>query len=450
MPTLDQLPGPRTPRIFNTFEFALAPRRFARRHAERHGRVYRMRSLQGDVVITADPEHVRRVFAADSDTFASFSGLALSALFGPRSVLLTSGAVHRRQRKLLAPPLHGPRLRAFGESMQKLADQHVARLQPGQSLRALDLTTSFTLDVIVQTVFGVTNEREGRELASLLTTLVHEVPAIALFVTRLQTRWFRPWARYLATRDRFDRWVSEKIETQRRAASQGGDVLSLLLEARYDDGSAMDEGEIHDQLITLLLAGHETTSIALASCMSRLVRHPEVLARLRSELDGVPEGADVQRLPYLSAVIDETLRIDPIVSDVARVPKVDFALDDQLTITPKQLLLVLMEGLHHDPELYPDPSAFRPERFLERKFTPFEYAPFGGGVRRCIGAAFSDYETKIMLAALVRRVDFSAARSAPDKRVRRNVTMGPRDGVPLIVDRLRTPPRVAQPPAVSG
>ncbi|MDB4986466.1 MAG: cytochrome [Myxococcaceae bacterium] len=437
MPTLEQLPGPRSPRVFNTLEFALAPRRFALRHAQKYGRVYRMRALQAEVVITADPEHVRRVFAADSDAFSSFSGLALRALFGPRSVLITSGPVHKHQRKLLAPPLHGARLRAFGATMQALADRHVATLAEGQEFRALELTTNFTLDVIVQTVFGVTAEVEAAELREVLQAMVHHIPPIALFVPRLQTRWFRPWARYIKTRERFNNWVANKIEQQKRAATLGSDVLSLLLAARYDDGSEMDESEIRDQLITLLLAGHETTSIALASCMSRLARHPEVLARLRSELDAHPLSDDVQRLPYLSAVIDETLRIDPVVSDIARVPNVDFALDDGLTVTPKQLLLVLMEALHHDPVLYPAPHEFRPERFLERKFAPHEFAPFGGGVRRCLGAAFSDYETKIMLATLVRRLELAPARKQPDRRVRRNITMGPKNGVPLRVVKLR-------------
>jgi cytochrome P450 len=283
----------------------------------------------------------------------------------------------------------------------------------------------------------VTAEAEADELRALLGALVHDVPPSALFAPPLQHAWYPPWARYLKSRERVNRWLAAKIATGRRTAQSGDDVLSLLLEARFDDGSRMDDEEVHAQLLTLLLAGHETTAITLASCMSRLARHPEVRARLERELAALAPGDDVQRLPYLSAVIDETLRIDPIVSDVTRIPRADFALSADLTVTPRQLLVVLIEGIHLDPTLYPSPFTFRPERFLERKYAAHEFVPFGGGVRRCIGAAFSDMETKIMLAALVRRTSLALVSDRPERRVRRNVTMGPQRGVPMRVERLR-------------
>jgi cytochrome P450 len=435
--TLDTLPGPRTPGLVNTLEFAFAPRFFTLRHNKKYGRVYRVPALAGDAIFTSDPEHVRRIFAADSDTFRVLAATSLKALFGPRSVLLTAGPTHKRQRKLLAPPLSGARLRGYAATMQQLADRQIDTLTLGRQFRALDLTTAFTLDVIVQTVFGVTAESEADELRTLLKALVHDVPPSALFAPPLQQAWYPPWARYLRSRDRFNRWLEAKIATGRRTAQSGNDVLSLLLEARYDDGSQMDDEEVHAQLITLLLAGHETTAITLASCMSRLARHPEVRAKLESELDALAPGDDVQRLPYLSAVIDETLRIDPIVSDITRIPNADFALDADLTVTQNQVLVVLIEGIHLDPALYPSPLTFRPERFLERKYAAHEFLPFGGGVRRCIGAAFSDMETKIMLATLVRKTSLSLVSDRPERRVRRNVTMGPRHGVPMRVAHLR-------------
>jgi cytochrome P450 family 110 len=429
------LSGPRTPGLFNSLAFGFFPRHTALGHARKFGRIYRMPALQGDIVVTAEPEHIKRIFSAESDTFRTYSR-PLRGVFGAQSVLLTWGPPHKRQRKLLAPPLTGTRLRAFGDTMQQLADRHVGSLRVGSTFRALDLTTAFTLDVIVSTVFGVTGEAEARELSGLLQALVHGLPPIAIFAPPLQQPWFPPWRRFLAARAGFDRWVGHKIAERRQSGSAGSDVLSLLLEARYDDGSAMSDDEVRAQLVTLLLAGHETTSIALALCMGRLARHPHVRARLADELAGPEAGVELARLPYLSAVIDETLRIDPIVSDVARIPNADFALDERHTVSSRQLLLVMIEALHHDPALYPDPGVFRPERFLERKFTPFEYAPFGGGVRRCLGAAFSDYETKIMLATLVRRTALSLV-GPPDRRVRRNITMGPAEGVPLRVDALR-------------
>jgi len=418
-------------------EFGFAPARFAARHARSYGRSYAVPALGATFLFTADPAHVRRIFAADSSSFLSFSSFSLRNIFGPRSVLLTSGPTHARQRKLLAPPLTGQRLRAFGATMQQIADEHVSALTAGQRLRAIDLTTDFTLDVIVRTVFGVEGGEAARELKELLGALVHSVPPVAIFVPRLQQEWFPPWARYQRIRRRFDRWVRGQIAQRRREPTRREDVLSLLLEARYDDGSEIESDEVCDQLVTLLLAGHETTALALATCLGRLHRHPDVLEKLRAELAPGQGPEDVQRMPYLSAVIDETLRIDPIVTDVARVPTGLFHVEEDLVITPRDVVVVLIEALHRDPDLYPEPERFRPERFLERRFTPFEYAPFGGGVRRCLGAAFSDYETKIFLATLLRRSELALTRPGPEPRVRRNITMGPKFGVPLAVQKVR-------------
>jgi cytochrome P450 family 110 len=432
------LPSPRTPALFNALEYGFSPRRFARRHTARLGRAFLVPLRPESALFTSEPEHVRRIFGADSDAFKTLAAISLQGLLGARSVLLTSGAEHRRQRKLLAPPLNGARLRAFGATMQTIADQHVARLTPGQSFRAHDLTTAFTLDVIARTVFGVSAPDGDPELRALLTALVHEIPRFAIFAPFARGSWYPPWTRYLRQQQHFERWLNDKLAERRREAARGEDVLSLLLEARYDDGSAMDDREIRDQLVTLLLAGHETTAIALATCLSRLHRHPDVLARVQQELAAhAPTPESVVRLPYLSAAIDETLRIDPIVTDVSRIARAEFALDDELVLKPQQVVIVLIEALHRDPQLYPEPERFRPERFLERKYLPHEFLPFGGGVRRCLGAAFSDYETKIMLATLLRRVELRLRDARPEPRVRRNITMGPKRGVPMRVERLR-------------
>jgi cytochrome P450 len=207
----------------------------------------------------------------------------------------------------------------------------------------------------------------------------------------------------------------------------------LLLQTRAEDDSPLEYEELRDQLVTLLLAGHETTSIALASCLEQIHRHPAVLARLRNELSELSDPEEVQRNAYLAAVIDETLRIAPILSDVARRVRGEFWLDEQLKLSTHDGVMVLIEALHHDPELYPEPAQFRPERFLERKFATYEFVPFGGGARRCLGAAFSDYETKILLSTIVRRVSLQLQRTRPDPRARRNITLGPKYGVPMRV-----------------
>jgi cytochrome P450 family 110 len=428
MPTYEQLPRTRAPAVLASLEYGFAPRRFTLRHRERLGNVFIINGLYGPGVFTSDPEHVRRIFAADSDAFSSSAANSIMEVVGERSVLVTSGAPHKRQRKLLAPPLHGARLREFGQAIQQIADRHVATLTPGRELRALGLTTAFTLDVIVQTVFGASNDDEARVLRSLIRELVRAFWPLFVIVPQLKQPWFPQWARFLEARERFRSWTLAKIRTARRDGERSASVMSLLIEARYDDDSEMDDGEICDQLVTLLLAGHETTAITLANAMSRVSQHPEIAQGLREELN---RGDDVSRAPYLSAFVDETLRLDVVVPDVGRIAKRDFALDDQLTLRKGQFVMVSIEGLHMDPELYAQPLTFRPERFLARKFAPHEFVSFGGGVRRCIGAAFSDFETKIMLATLLRQTSWTLTRGKPDRRVRRNVTMGPQHGVPI-------------------
>lgn len=428
------LPKPKTPQLLGLLEYAFAPRRFAARHAKRLGRVYRVDGATGTIVVTSEPEHVKRVFAAAPEAFDTYSQFTLGGVLGRQSVLVTAGETHRRQRKLLAPPLTGARLRAFAATMQAIADRHIDTLTPGREFRALDLATDFTLDVIVRTVFGVTEAEEAAHLTDILRAMVDEVPVIAVFQPRLQKPWFPPWARYLQVSQRFDVWLQGKLAERRQRAERGDDVLSLLLQTRAEDASPLEYEELRDQLVTLLLAGHETTSIALASCLEHIHRHPAVLGRLREELASAPADPElVQRSAYLGATIDETLRIAPILSDVTRRVRERFWLDDQLCLRAKQGVMILIEALHQDPELYPAPERFRPERFLERKYASYEYAPFGGGVRRCLGAAFSDYETKILLATLLRRTHLQLQRSRPDPRVRRNITLGPKYGVPLRV-----------------
>jgi cytochrome P450 len=432
--TYRSLGGPRTAPLVTSLYYGFLPQRFAERHAAEFGRSYLLRAKPVPYLVTSDPEHLRRIFAADSDTFRTLAAVTLRNVFGPRSVLLTHGAPHRQQRKLLGPPLTGARLRGFGASMQAMADAQVAALRPGQIFKAHALALRFTLDVIVRTVFGVTSDEEATEACAMLSALVEDLPPISIFVPQTQHAWFPPWARYQRRQRAFDSWLSEVVRRRRAQAVARDDVLSLLLAARYDDGRPIDDQDIHDQLLTLLMAGHETTAIAVTRCLERIYHHDAVLGRLQSELREAGETIEeTQRLPYLSAVIDECLRIDPIVTDVARVATRPFDLGGGLILPEGAPVLVLVEALHRDPLLYPEPARFRPERFLERKFQPHEYAPFGGGVRRCLGAAFSDYESKILLSTLLRRRSLMPVHRGLSHRVRRNITMGPAHAVPFRV-----------------
>jgi cytochrome P450 len=432
--TYETLAGPPTAPLVSSLYYGFLPQRFAERHAANYGRSYKLRARPVPYLVTADPEHLRRIFAADSDAFRTLAAVTLRNVFGPRSVLLTHGAPHRQQRKLLAPPLTGARLRAFGATMQAMADAQVSALRPGQVFKAHELALRFTLDVIVRTVFGVTSDGEAAEARERLSALVEDLPAVSIFVPQTQRAWFPPWARYRRGQRAFESWLMSIVQQRRAQGVPRDDVLSVLLAARYDDGRPIDDQDIHDQLLTLLMAGHETTAIAVTRCLERIYHHDAVLGRLQTELRGAGETLEeMQRLPYLSAVIDECLRIDPIVTDVARVATRPFDLGGGLIVPEGVPVLVLVEALHRDPLLYPEPQRFQPERFLERKFQPHEYAPFGGGVRRCLGAAFSDYESKILLSTLLRRRSLMPVHSGLSHRVRRNITMGPAHGVPFRV-----------------
>jgi len=435
MPPLT-LPGPRRPALAQVLEFAFRPEAYVQRNLVRHGNVFVTKGLLGPVVMTASTEHAKRVFAADPDTFETFAAQSLRGVFGERSVLVTFGPVHRRQRKLLTPPLHGPRLRAFGAQMREVALDHVGRLREGQRLPGHELTTEFTLDVILRTVFGVDGPR-AHELREILLGMLRGFSPLTVFAPMLQRRWFPPWRRFAEAKDAFDVAVTALMAERRASTEPRSDVLSLLLEARYDDGEPMDDAEIRQQLLTLLIAGHETTAITLAWVLDYVLRRPAILARLTEEVRGQSDPDAIAKLPYLGAVVDETMRIAPVVTDVPRLTRVPFELEPGLVIPPGTPLVVLIEGIHRDPAIYPDPGEYRPERFLERKFSPTEFFPFGGGNRRCLGAAFSEHEARIFLATLLDRVVLETTSSAPSKRVRRNVTMGPDDGVPLRVTRVR-------------
>jgi cytochrome P450 len=427
--------GPRRPGIVQVVEFTFWPERYVMRNVRRHGAVFRMKGPIIDLWATASPEHAKRVFAADPDTFGTLGTDSLKGILGARSVLVTDGPLHRRQRKLLTPPLHGPRLRAFAMSMQAIAREHIGRLRTGQRLLAHDLTTDFTLDVILRTVFGVEEGPQMASLRELLTHMLAGISPLSIFLPLLQTPRFPPHRKFLAVRERFDRAVDRLIDERR--GEERADVLSLLCAARYEDGEPMERSEIRDQLVTLLLAGHETTAITLAWALDLVLRRPEVLDRIESEIRGVDDPEQIAKLPYLGAAIDETMRLVPVVTDVARIPKVPFELEPGLVVPKGVPIVVLIEAIHRDPSLYPEPERYRPERFLERRFSPTEFLPFGGGNRRCLGAAFSEQEARLFLAMPLDDVRLRPTSARPPRRVRRNITMGPDDGVPLEVLCLR-------------
>lgn len=425
-------PGPRLPAAVQTAWFLGHPRSFNDVMRRRYGDQFAVPSLNGVVVLGCTPAHARQMFTADPDTFRTFATGTLGSVLGDGSVLVTWGGPHKKLRKLLQPPFHGARMRGFARTMQQVTREHVARLVPGQPVRMHDVTTGISLDVILRTVFGVDGAAmdEGRQL---LSTLLAMVSPLVLFSSQFQRDWFPPWRRLQEARRRYDAMVQRLVEARRASGEHGEDILGMLLDASWDDGEPLTVGEISDQLLTLLVAGHETTAISLAWAVHDLYQQPAALGRLRDELAPLgddPEPEAVTRQPFLGAVCDESLRLRPIVTDVIRTLREPFDFGGYRL--PAGIGVgVIIESIHSDPAIYPEPDAFRPERFLERRPGPFEFLPFGGGHRRCIGAAFSDQEARLVLGTLATRLDLEPLRR--DERVRRNITMGPRYGVPARV-----------------
>ncbi|MEZ4384076.1 MAG: cytochrome P450 [Nannocystaceae bacterium] len=429
-------PGPRG-RIRTTLRIARDPLFWYQRWRARYGDPFMVKALNGDVAVTAKPANVKAIFSARPSCFDPFAAEALRSLIGDGVILAMSGGTHLRERKLLTPPFHGARMRAYGEAMIDVAARYADTKMGAAPFVALDVATEISRDVILRAVFGV-DEGEGIEaIRGSIVRFSRLVHPLLFFSVKTHRPFFGfgPWARLQPAAEEFDRLIYAKIRERKarleRGEAPGEDIMSLLLSARYEDGEAMTERHLRDTLITLLFAGHETTAVSIAWALYHVYTDDAVLGRLRDELDGVDDDAgpeDLANLPYLKAVCQETLRIHPVVPDVIRTVRDDFELDGY-TIPAGKCVAVAINVLHADPEIYPEPARFNPARFLDDKPGLWTWLPFGGGHRRCIGAAFASYELALVLATIVRRYDLEVLEPEPPKVTRRNVTMGPSTGV---------------------
>jgi cytochrome P450 family 110 len=441
-------PGPRTPTLLQAYRFIFQPASYTRALREKYGDVVRFSSAIGKGLAVMDPALAREVFAAPPETFATLP--MIDPLFGPAAVISVSGERHKKLRKLLNPRFHGAQVRGFLSVMQGVIREHVGQLarlsETGEVVAATEITQALALDVILETVFGESGQLDRPSAREVLRNMVHAFHPSILGGSVFQKPWFPPWRRLLRARLAFDRWADSAIQARRALGEHdlGSDVLGVILAARYDDGSAMSDAEVRDQLITLLLAGHETSATALAWCIYHLAKAPDVLTRLRAELTALgpePSPEAIMRLPYLDAVVSETLRIEPIVTDVLRVCREPFTLANKWTIPTGEVVAVMIISIMKDARVFAEPERFRPERFLEKKFALAEFLPFGGGARRCLGAAFAEAELALAVAELAQRWDLELESDEPERATRKNLTMGPARGV-----RIRVRGRRAAPP----
>lgn len=431
-------PGPRfTP--LQTWRFLRDPRGLFVGAQARYGDPFTAPLPVGDVVVTGSPEGLRDIFSADPAVFEPLGTLPLKPAVGENSLLLLSGPRHKRERQLLMPPFHGERMRAYGRILRESALQAVEALRPGASFRAQQLTQEISLDIIIHAVFGIDEPERARHCHQVLVDALESyTPMLALVVPMRRSFGGRgPWAHFQRQAARVDTLLTEELARRRGHEAGHTDILSLLLAARDEDGQPMTDVELKDELRTLLFAGHETSAIGMAWALYFVHRQPEVYQRLMAELSPLgpsPEPEALARLPYLGAVCDEALRLHPVVPVVGRRTRAPFTLRGRELPAGTGVMAAICLA-HASPELYPEPERFRPERFLERKYSPFEYLPFGGGARRCIGAAFAQYEMRVVLGSLWAAHRFRTAPAAPEERpARRNITLGPKHGVELVYE----------------
>jgi cytochrome P450 len=414
-----------------------------RRWHRRYGDVFTVRFLGfGTGVYVADPDAIRGLFTGDqSDLLAGEANSILEPILGKHSVLVLDGPEHLRQRRLLLPPFQGSRVAGFRDVITEVAEREVDGWRPGTRLVLRERMRALTFEVISRAVFGVTEPQRVAQLRRALSavldtgTILMAVPLVRTDLGR-----FSPGGRLARRLRAADALIYEEIALRRGAddVAERTDVLSLLLQARDEDGRPMTDAELRDELFTLLAAGHETTATGLAFALELLLRNPAALRRLRESLD---EGGD----EYLAAVAKETLRMRPVI-DAAERTLTKPRLVAGWELPPGVKVYPAIALVHHRPDLYPDPDAFRPERFTEDGAESYAWLPFGGGIRRCIGAALAQVEMTEVLRVVASRTELSLLREEPDPVVLRGITLVPKHGVPVrVVSQAR-----AAAPAIAG
>jgi len=434
--TLPSPPSIALPRALQLLRFSQRQIQFVFRARHEHGEVFRMRGIYPDgPVITGHPDHVRSLFTAKPDQAPSLTRESqLRPIVGPNSVLTAVGPRHLRQRKLLLPSFHGEAVDRYTQMIADATEREISCWPVGRPFALAPRMQAITLDVIMAGIFGIEGRPErGTPERRLRTATKQLVAASTLPIAQLGelmnagrdeavglTRWG------IAI---LDRQAYAVIAKRRRAADleERGDILSLLLQARTEEGEGLTDDEVRDELLTLVLAGHETTANSLAWTWERLVRTPAAYDRLRDAVRSGQAGEE-----HVEAAITEGMRSRPVIPIIGRRVAVPWRLGPYAVPagTPVAMSILL---LHHRDDVYPDPFAYRPERWLGRKPGTYEWIPFGGGIRRCLGATLAMAEQRVVLDAMVRRLDLEAEDPEPERAVHRNVTMIPSRGARVIV-----------------
>lgn len=426
-------PGPKG-KWLPTLSLIRNPRNALEGWVKKFGDPFLLNALNGRVVVTGREDLIRTIHGQDPSIYEPFATATIVPLIGASSMFVLSGDPHRRERRLLNPMFQGDRMKAYGPAMQEISLNQIAHYRKKETISTQGLMTDISLEIIVQTIFGGDEPERCSELMKASRRLVASASPLLFFSrkTHLQCFGFSPWDRWRREQANLIRLFDALIDARLSAGKTGEDILSLLCTTKDEDGKPLSREHIHSELLTFLFAGHETTALTLTWAIYHIHKYPEVLATLRNELDCLPDlaPATLATAPYLKATIQETLRIHPLVTETLRKLKSPLQLDEYtipagFAVAPATVLA------HHSANNFADPDTFRPERFLEKDFSPFVYMPFGGGYRRCIGAAFATYEMAMVLGVLLKRYSFELLDTKPVVPKRRSVTMGPSSDVPV-------------------
>ncbi len=432
-----------TPSLLQLWQWVMTPLEFLHKYDRQCGDIFTV-SLTGGfkgAIFISNPQAIQQLLTSDTKQFSAPGAIngILQPFLGNRGVILLEGGEHRQRRQLLMPQFHGDKVRSYADIMRGITRDVVNQWQVGATINVREQMQSISLSVILQTVFGLyQGERYDlmrSQLIKVLSLVESPLSSSFLFFPVLQKdlgAW-SPWGKFIRNRQELDRLIYQEIAERRQDEnrSQRVDILSMLIGSQDADGQGMTDVELRDELMTLLFAGHETTATALAWAIYWINYLPEVKEKLLAEFATV-ESEDflaISRLPYLSAVCAETLRIYPVgMLTFPRITEEPVSIQGY-EIPAKTVVVGCIYLAHHREDIYPEPDSFKPERFLNHQFSPYEYFPFGGGSRRCIGMALAQLELKLVLFEVLTNCQLELTGKLPVAPARRGVTLGPGGGV---------------------
>ena len=425
-------PEPKSPPLVQTLRWAFRPIQFMEDCRRQYGDSFSVRFLgfERPMVMISDPAAIKALYREPTHGLPPGRNIVLEPILGPKSLLIQEGAEHLSRRRLMLPAFHGERMRSYEETMTEIVEAEIDSWPLNSEFPIHARMQAVTLEVILRVVFGVSSGPRLERLRGMLSTVLEETTAPGRQVLGLALQRFGgngPFARFEGQLREVDELLLAEIAEHRRRPDleEREDMLSMLMQAEFEDGTRMEDRELRDQLMTLLLAGHETTATALAWSFDLLLRHPAALTRLRESLEAGEED-------YLRATISEALRLRPVIPLAGRRLSKELVADG-MTLPEGTDVTPAIWLTHTRSDVYPEPYAFKPERFLEEGPDTYSWIPFGGSVRRCIGATFAEFEMRVVLREVLTRCELRKANPLPERTGRRNITLSPKGGTPVVI-----------------